>query len=403
MNTACVLPSQRRVNGMYCLIQMAYWAMFAAVAGFQAALLLSRGFSSGYIGIFASLRCLSGIIFLPLLCGWADRHSEVPLKRIFSLCMLTSLGVSMVLCLTRPGFFGTALIYMALGALELNAYPLLDSMAVQFLSAGIDVKYSLGRGLGSFSYAVACVLLGRQATALGVESLLLTHAVLLLFLLGVTAAFPSMPQGAPGTVRKAGEAPHSVWFLLRSNRSFSMILAASFFCMLAVMPAVSFMTSIITAHGGDNADLGVGLFLMASAELPAAVLFPHLCRRLGNRGVLVFAFVFMAMKPVLILLAPSLFWVMAVQPIQLLGYGLFTPASVFFTNENIPAVDRIRGQSIMMVASNGLGGAVGNLLGGAAIDLGGVSSMLTMSIACGMVGVLLAVGAVLRSGSRRQA
>ena len=27
MNTACVLPSQRRVNGMYCLIQMAYWAM----------------------------------------------------------------------------------------------------------------------------------------------------------------------------------------------------------------------------------------------------------------------------------------------------------------------------------------------------------------------------------------
>ncbi len=34
MNAACALPSQRRVNGMYCLIQMAYWAMFAAVAGF---------------------------------------------------------------------------------------------------------------------------------------------------------------------------------------------------------------------------------------------------------------------------------------------------------------------------------------------------------------------------------
>ena len=394
MNTACVLPSQRRVNFMYCLLHIAYWAIMASITGYQAALMLSRGFSSSDIGVFASVRCVAGIIFLPLLSGWADRHPEVPLKRIFSVCMLISLGVSMVLCLTRPGFFGTALIYIVLGALELNAYPLLDSMAVQFLSAGIDVKYSLGRGLGSFSYAVACVLLGRQATALGVESLLLTHAVLMLFLLGVTAAFPSMPQGAPGTVPTIGEAPHSVWFLLRNNRSFSLILAASFFCMLAVMPAVSFLTSIVSTHGGDNADLGVGLFLMASAELPAAMLFPHLRRRLGNRGVLVFAFFFMAMKPVLILLAPSLFWVMAVQPIQLLGYGLFTPASVFFTSENIPAVDRIRGQSIMMVASNGLGGAVGNLLGGVAIDLGGVSLMLTMCIVCGILGVLLAMTTV---------
>lgn len=394
MNAVCTLPSPRRVNGMYCLLQMSYWAMFAAVAGFQAALLLSRGFSSGNIGIFASLRCLAGIVFLPLLSGWADRHPEVPLKRIFSICMLVSLGISMILYLTRPGFFGTALIYILLGALELNAYPLMDSMAVQFLSAGIDVKYSLGRGLGSFSYAVACVLLGLQATALGVESLLLTHAALLLFLVGVTAAFPAMPQGAPGTVCKAGEAPHSVWYLLRSNRSFTIILAASFFCMLAVLPSVSFLTNIVLEYGGDNSDLGVGLFLMASAELPAAILFPHLCRRLGNRGVLVFAFVFMAMKPVLMLLAPNLFWVLGVQQIQLLGYGLFTPASVFFTKENIPAVDRIRGQSIMMVASNGLGGTIGNLLGGAAIDLGGVSAMLTMCIVCGMVGVLLAAVAI---------
>ena len=399
MEVTSNLPSQRRVNVMYCLLHMSYWATLSAVVGYQVALLLERGFSNGDIGIFASLRCLSGIVFMPLLSGWADRHPEIPLKRIFSACMVLSLGVSMALYFTRPDFFGTALIYVALGALEMNTYPLLDSMAVQFLSCGIDVKYSLGRGLGSFSYAVACVALGRQATALGVESLLLTHAGLLLLLLGVTAAFPTLPQGAADSVRRSGEAPHSVGYLLRSNPPFSMMLAASLFAMLAVMPSVSFLTNVITARGGDNTDLGLGLFLMAGAELPSAFLFPHLRRRLGNRGVLVFAFFFMALKPVALLLSPTLFWALAIQPIQMVGYGLFTPASVYFANENVPAADRVRGQSIMMVASNGLGGVVGNLLGGFSIDLGGIPAMLTVSIACGAVGIALALAA-LRQTSR---
>lgn len=403
MNTAaCTLPSQRRINAIYWLLQMAYWAMFAALGGYQTTLLLSRGFSSGAAGIFASLRCLAGIIFQPILCGWADRHPEVPLKRIFSICLLVSLAVSTVLYLTRPGFAGTALIYIALGALELNAYPLLDSMAVQYLNAGLNVNYSLGRGLGSFAYAVACVLLGRQATALGVESVLVTHAVLLLALLGVTAAFPTFPREAR-TIPKVGERPHSVWYLLRASRSFSMMLAASFFSMMAVLPVVSFLTNIITQRGGSNTDLGIGLFLMAAAELPAAVLFPHLRRRLGNRGVLVLSLTAMAAKPLLVLLAPDLFWTLAVQPIQMLGYGLFTPASVYFANENVSDADRIRGQSVMMVASNGLGGVTGNLMGGFAIDLGGISAMLMMCIACGGAGIALAAAAVRLSSPKKSA
>ena len=56
------LPSLRRVNGMYILVQLIYWSMFGAFSGFQTALLLGRGFSSGEAGVFAALRCLSGIL-----------------------------------------------------------------------------------------------------------------------------------------------------------------------------------------------------------------------------------------------------------------------------------------------------------------------------------------------------
>lgn len=399
--TARGLPTLRRVNGMFALLQIAYWAMFAAFAGFQTALLLSRGFTGGQAGALGSIRCLAGIIAQPLLGGWADRHPQVSLNKILNLCLLGSLAVNLVFYLTRPGFFATALIFLSLGVLELNAYPLLDSMAVQFINAGMDVRYSLGRGLGSLAYAVACVVLGWQSVALGIESILVTHAALLVFLMLVTAAYPQLPKECR-PVRGETAKPHSAWFLLRESRSYTLMLLATFFAMLAVLPSVSFMVSVVTARGGDNTHLGLALFFMASSELPAAFLFQKMWRKLGTRGMMVFAVTFMAIKPLTILLAPNLFWTLAVQPIQMLGYGLFTPASVYYANENVSDADRVLGQTMMMVASNGLGGVVGNLLGGFAVDRGGISSMLILCIACGAVGIALALLAVRASGKKAE-
>ena len=82
---------------------------------------------------------------------------------------------------------------------------------------------------------------------------------------------------------------------------------------------------------------------------------------------------------------------LALQPIQMLGYGLFTPGNVYFANENVPPEDRVQGQSLKMVATNGLSGVVGNLLAGAVIDRGGVNAMLAVCALCGAVGVALAL------------
>ena len=389
-------PSLRRVNASVILVQMVYWSLFAAFAGFQTALLLNRGFTSGQAGLFASIRCLAGIFAQPLLGGWADRHRSVPLKVLLNVCFLLALAVNVLFYCTRPGFWGTALIFIALGILELNAYPLLDSMAVQFINTGMDVKYSLGRGLGSFSYAVSCVIFGRQSAAFGTESILLTHMGLLILLMAVIAVFPRAPM-EPAVPRNAPTAPtHSIGFLLRRNPAFAIMLAAVFFGMTAVMPIVNFMVNIILSRGGTNADLGLALFLMAASELPAALLFPRLRHRLGSHGVLALSVVFMAVKPILFLLTPSLGWVLAVQPIQMLGYGLFTPSSVYYANENVPMENRVRGQAVMMMASNGFGGMAGNLLAGYAIDWGGVNAMLTLCTVCGLIGVLLAVLALRR-------
>ena len=383
------LPSLRRVNVLYAAVQIFYWAAFAVFAGYQTALLLGRGFSGADAGVFAAIRCLAGILAQPLLGGWADRHPAVPLKRLLNVCLAASLAVNLFFYVSRPGFWGTAAVFLLLGILELNAYPLLDSLAVQFINAGLDVDYSLGRGLASFAFAVSCVVLGRQAAALGVETVLLTHVALLVLLMAAVAVFPVAPRSASGAA--AVDAPHSVGQILRESPAFTVMLAAVFLAMTAVMPIVNFLMQIVYDRGGGEGDLGVALFLMGAVELPAALVFPALWRKLGSRKTLVVSVVFMACKPLVFLAARSLPLLLLAQVIQMPGYGLFTPASVYYTNENVSPADRVRGQAIMMVASNGLGGMMGNLLSGYVLDMGGADAMMAVNAAIGAAGVVLAL------------
>lgn len=387
------LPSGQRVNTMYFLLQIWFWGMMAAFTGYQAAIVLNRGFSSGQAGVFISLGCLSGIFAQPLLGAWADRHPAVPLKRIFGGCMLAALLIHGGFYFSRPGFFGTALIFLALGALETNAYPLIDAMAMQFLNAGIDVRYSLGRGLGAFAYAIVSVLVGQQARRFGVESALVTHGALVLLILTTLAVFPAFaPSAAPAAHTRTPA--HSPFYILKHNPAFTVMLLAGFFGLMAVMPIVNFLVSLVNDRGGDSGSLGLALFLMAASELPGAILFQWLWKKTNLERIMVISAVFMALKPLLFLFCGDLRLFLMMQPIQMLGYGLFTPGNVFFANENVPPEDRIQGQSLKMVATNGLSGVVGNLIAGGIIDRGGVNAMLVFCFFSGAIGVALAFWAV---------
>lgn len=386
------LPSTRRVNVTYSLLQIWFWGMMAAFSGYQTAIVLGRGFSSGQAGVFISLGCLAGIFAQPMLGAWADRHPHVPLKSLFGGCILLALGIHGVFYFARPGFFGTALIFLALGALETNSYPLIDAMSMQFLNAGINVRYSLGRGLGAFAYAIISVLVGWQARRFGVESALVTHAALVILILAAVAVFPAF---APSAVPAENNEPaHSPLYILKHNPAFTVMLGAGFFGLMAVMPIVNFLVNLVNDRGGDSGDLGLALFLMAASELPGALLFQWLWKKTNIEKVMLVSVVFMALKPLLFFFCRDLRPLLLLQPVQMLGYGLFNPGNVYFANENVPPEDRVQGQSLKMVATNGLSGVLGNLIAGGIIDRGGVDTMLLFCFFSGMAGIFLAFWSV---------
>ena len=390
MTTA--LPSLKKVQIRYTLLHLTYWSAYAAFAGFQTALLLERGFSSGDAGVFAALRCLAGIISQPLIGGWADRHPKVPLKYVLVVCLSLALGITALFYVTNPGFLGTAIIIFLLGALELNAYPLLNSLAMQFVAVGVDVNYSLSRGLGSLAYAISCVVLGRMSAVFGVENVLLVNIGFLLTLIAAALMFPTAPVITAGQ-KDGEEKPHSVLYILKNNPPFTLMMVAVFFCMTAMMPIENFMYNIVEGNGGDETHLGLALFIVGAAELPSAFIFAKLKPRMNVQTMIVMAIFFVMFKSACMLI-PVLSVILLVQLLQMFGYGLFLPSSVYYVNENVPVVDRVRGQAIMMMSSTGLGGVFGNVIAGKVIDLGGVQMLIVFCVICGVIASALAVTAL---------
>ena len=91
------MPSVRRVSIACCLMQIGFWGMLGAFAGFEPAVFLDRGFTSGQAGIFIALGYLAGLASQPLMGFWADRHPEVPLKYLFAGCMLPAAALDLLL------------------------------------------------------------------------------------------------------------------------------------------------------------------------------------------------------------------------------------------------------------------------------------------------------------------
>ena len=384
-------PSARRLDLQYMVLQAGFWAMFGSICAYQAALLLSRGFTNSQVGLSIAVRCLTGILSQPILGLYSDRHPEVPLKRIVALSLGLSFLVGLPLIFLPLGLGGTLAVFAFMGAFELSAYPLMDSMAIQFINDGVPIRYSLGRGLGSLAYALCCAALGALTARFGVELVLWVHAVLVLVETILVSTYPTHLPAAEPQEKPEAERPHAPLTLLATHPRFTVTLVSSLFGVLGVISLSNFLVNITTARGGGNTELGLGLFLMGFFELPTAILFPKLMRRFGSSRLMTMSMFFCALKCAALLFAPNMLLLLAAQSLQMLGYGLFTPTSVFFVNENVPAADRIQGQTLMMVASNGLGGVLGSYLAGMALDLGGVNAMLILCLVSCLISTLLAL------------
>ncbi|MCP1224034.1 MFS transporter [Sebaldella sp. S0638] len=389
--------SLKKINAKFSMIQCSFMMSFSAIVGFSVVLLKSRNFNSSEIGIILAVECVASVFSQTFLGNFADKHKKIPLKWILLVIIVLSFIINTVLMFIPSEFFITMFIFVMIGMTEYSATGLINALAIQFVNRGIPVNFGLARGLGSLAYAVGGFFIGKVVTAKGPESILVIHAVFLIIMI-ISICIFDKPDSIPGianTHKEHHEKNDSVWRMLAANKKLLYFLTAMILTFISHGMLANFLPQIVEHVGGNSGDYGTAMSLAALSEIPTMVCFSFFMKKTTSGKLVMLSFLFFFVKSVLFIFSNNIYFIFAFQMLQILGYGLFVPASVYYVNEIVAENEKIRGQSLVTVASMGIGITIGNLLGGWILDLQGVPVMLIVSTVFSFLGfviVFLSIG-----------
>ena len=371
----------RKLNLCYAGIQSLYWAGFAAIWAFLSVLLLYRGFSNSQIGTVSALALLMPLAVQPVLASLADRDRRFTSRRLAmaltGLLLLCAVG----LWCSAGNMAVTAALYVLVGISLTATAPFHSAMAMELQQHGVALNYGLSRGLG--------VVVERYAPT----AVLPVFAGEMLLLLLLTWRFRASPTAAAA----AGSGPVlSVGQLLRRYPAYTWLLVGCALLMACHSATCTYMIHIVGKVGGSESMMGSALAVAAFLELPAMGLFSRVRRKVPLAWLLIFCAAFFVIQA-------GLFWAARSVPVLYLAaaldffeYGIFIPATVYYVAEHIDPANQVKGQSLMGMATTGVGSAFGNFVSGQLLDRAGVSGMLLFCSACAAVGLLVVIYAVRR-------
>lgn len=385
-------PSPLHIEVNYAAVQGGYCAGNCALTTFTAVFLTWKGFSDSQIGYTTALIYGATMALQLLVASYMDRHPSLALRRAIALLSLVSFALAALLCLLPLPLLLMMTAYTFACAVDNSRASLLTAVMMQYLNAGIPVRYGWPRGVGSISYALMAALLGtlmeRFSPAILLPFFLVLNLVSILFLLLMPPA-----ENRPLPPRPAKQ--DSYLRMLRDNPALTLLLCAAALSAMGQCCASTYLVRVVESLGGSEQELGLAILLQSGVELPAMLLSSRLLRKWSPRQLLTFSFFATAGKLVLIRFSTSLTMLYLVLLTSVCCFGIYGFASVLFANSLVPEEQCIRAQSLLALSyTSGLGGILGNLLGGTLIQRVGLRPLLLISAllcTCGAVVMLLCV------------
>lgn len=203
--------------------------------------------------------------------------------------------------------------------------------------------------------------------------------------LGATAGgAPGAPAGdAPGELdashgakgRHEDERGGAFREILR-ERVLLMVLAGFMVAFIACNCLSVYLIDIVVNVGGDTSMYGVAIFCMAASELPAMALVPLLRRRFSTGTLFMVVGAAYLLRNMIVVCATSVPMVFIGLLFQSASYGLLTPLLTCYIAEVCSPRSEMLGQTLLSVATTGVGAMVGTVCGGVLQDTYGIQAML---------------------------
>lgn len=377
------------VKGKYRILQGLYWMSACVAWGYGISYLKELGFSAGYLGIMFALFALAAAVLQPITGRIVDKSRRFHWKRM--LLLLTALMILLMVLLLFVRNPQAAVILFCLYSMVCNVtMPMINVVCFYYEHHGTNMNFGFARGLGSLTYAVLSVIIGRLISPLGMQ------VVLWIGLLVAAATFLSVlsfpyygmiSTASDHTSKRKRKNP--IAFLKYYPAFFLMVAALSCFMTFQNMTS-NYMVMILEGVGGNAENLGVVLALAAVFEIPVMFLTGALVRRFRTWWLITFSGVLYVVRGILYFFAKDVTAIYLLQLFQPFTYAVMTGVQVYFSDYCMEEEDLATGQACIGMAQ-AAGSTLGFFVGGLFIDNMGIQSMLLAASVIAALGTCFAL------------
>ena len=382
------------LNLKYALINIFYMFLICSTVGYAANFLLAKGFSNSAVGAVLSCVSIFGVVLQAVFAPLIDRSDKLTEKGFVSITLI----ITAVIALAMYFMPDASVLLLVLTTVSFSAassgLPFINSIAFIYEKVGQTINYGLCRGLGSAAYAVGSLLIGRflsisfQNGRLPSDYLPLIYASMALFTLIMVQTLETPEAETSTDSPKAEKINYGQFF--RKYSHILPVLAGMVMIYTCHMLINNFMIHVITNVGGDSSNQGTALFIQAMSELPPMFLFAKIMQKKDVDSIMALAGICFTVKHLLVWLAPDIRMLYLSMAVQMLGYALLIPSSVYFANKHFDEQDRNQGQAVTAWTTT-IGGIIASLLGGVLMDHLAVSTVLLIGFLISLTGTLFMV------------
>ncbi|MDP3088244.1 MAG: MFS transporter [Methylotenera sp.] len=348
-----------------------YYFFVGAFVPYWGLYLKSEQFSPADIGILMSLFQISRI-FAPNFWGWLADHTGKRVQWIKLTAFLGLCGFTAVFW--AHGFYWLFFVMASLSLFTSSTLPLAESLTLAHL-ATTNGHYSRIRMWGSFGFIVAAVILGFLIDFSGIESLLwfLLIVQLVLFILSYTLPDPKV---------LAHEQDHfSIWQVLKQPNVIALLIG----CALMVTAhgvLYNFYSIYLSDHGYGKGMIGLLWAVGVSCEIGIFMLMPKIMARYSLKTIMLISLLLAVVRFAMIGFAvDNVVLLVIAQMLHAATFGSFHAASVEVIAKFFNGRHQAKGQAIYNSVAYGIGGTIGGVAGGYALQyLGGQQTFILAAI-----------------------
>lgn len=381
-----------KLNIQNMLVQASYYSAFCGSMIYSVKYLNSHGLPPEYIGMLYALGYLSAIWVQHVASGLADREDGLSIRAIALLHVLIPAAAIAPLLLTDTGAGYRAFAFFICCAFQIAGQSIFNAIGVAYESAGYHLLFGVIRGMGSLGFTVTSLVLGYYFNTHAIDGLVPAILIALLACAFCLLLLPEIPKGGRAIETVSDTAPGSFY---KRYPAFIPLLIGVPFLFLGHAMINNYMSFIMESAGGSSSQLGIAIAIASVAEVVPMFTYHLMRRQIDDRIWVIIAVAAFTGKMALLCFARTPTAIYISQALQMLAFGIYTPAFSYFANRAVERRDMVKGQA-MTVTVMILGGIFGNLLGGMLIGRLGVSMMLLIGSVLSAAGSMIAILGLLR-------